>query len=373
MDRRTTASCLLLALLFLGHVAQSGWAGGAPRLSVAVLAPLSAGATREGLMVLDGAQMALPSEGLSLVSVDHRGEVDRAARLSRDMVEKGEIDVAILAGPRAVVMASAPLFQWGRLPLIVLDCEDEGLADVGELIFRMSRAGDGDGLQAARFVVESLGETAPGSVRQASLSEREPKWPDREAVRFEKAVLDSGGKLAVSASFSRIDPERTGLFERLGAFPVGVFHISARAREGWPLVEQMWRAGLSATLVVPGSWLREGEGRPGGPPLSEVYVLTPFEPRSPRETVRRFVENFERAHDVVPSRMAALAHDAIRIVAKAAEASPERPLSERLRAVSLPPGVSGFEGFDETGGPRRLLEVVRLTAEGREHVETLEP
>src|SRR5262249_45818042 len=81
----------------------------------------------------------------------------------------------------------------------------------------------------------------------------------------------------------------------------------------------------------------------GGDAVEGTIIPTPFSPHDARAGVRRFVDSFKRRYGVAPDMSAALAYDAVRVLAHAIDAaattSPDR-IAEALHATRGWSGVT---------------------------------
>jgi branched-chain amino acid transport system substrate-binding protein len=103
----------------------------------------------------------------------------------------------------------------------------------------------------------------------------------------------------------------------------------------------------------------------GGDAVEGTVVASFFQPKEPRPAVERFVTAFEKKYGVEPDAGAALAYDAVAVLAQAlrAAASPApEDVALALRNLADWQGVTGSFRFDEKGdliGRRATKSIVR--------------
>jgi branched-chain amino acid transport system substrate-binding protein len=101
----------------------------------------------------------------------------------------------------------------------------------------------------------------------------------------------------------------------------------------------------------------------GAEAVEGTVIAAPFHADEPREEVRRFVKEFSARYGVTPDASAALAYDAVRVLAHAITAA-GTPLADRvadaLRSIRAWPGVTGPFTFTAQGDllERTIIKVV---------------
>ncbi len=148
--------------------------------------------------------------------------------------------------------------------------------------------------------------------------------------------------------------------------------VAAEPDQGARFIRELRRVGVTAQ-VFGGDALGTPELlRLGGPAIEGAIAVAPFHADEKRPEVQRFRETFRQRFGSEPDATAALAYDAVWVLARAmriAKSPAGADLANALRSSPEWTGVTGPFAFDSTGNLRRERFVTVVVKSGRfEHL-----
>ncbi len=350
---RRPASILGLAALALGASGCGGDDAAPGTLRLGVAAPLEG---YIGAQTLRGAELArnqLNEEGgirgqtVELVAVSDSANPRRAVVVADRFFSDPSCIAVIGHGTSGATLAAATIYNRG-LAAVSPTATSPEVSEAGPWIFRMASSDEVNSGALARFALRTLGSSA------AILYANEPYGRGlREG--FGRAFRAGGGTLLEEYPYieGQTDDFEAYLLRIQAADPKLIF-IAGLDPGAALIIRQARDLGIGVPFLG-------GDGLLGlasqGPVYEGTYVGLLYHPDAPATAGRQFVESYRQAFDEPPDHFAALAYDAVMLVAQAArEASPTREairdyLEEvgRRRPAFL--GVGGQIVFDPNGDP----------------------
>jgi len=350
---RTLAPILGLAALVLCAAGCGGGDSAGDTLRLAVATPLE---QFIGAQTLRGAEFArdqlnaaggIQGRMVELVPVTDSASAQRAVPVADGFFADGSILAVIGHSTSGATLAAATIYNRG-LPAVSPTATSPEISEAGDWIFRIASSDAANSAWLARFALRELGS------RAAILYANEPYGRGlREG--FGQAYLAGGGVLL--EEYPYIEGE-TQNFEAylLGIQAAGpdLIFVAGLDASAALIIQQARELNIDAPIIG-------GDGLLGLAGQDSVYdgtfVGLLYHPDVPGQAGRQFVESYRSAFGVPPDHFAALAYDAVMLVAQAAE---EVGLNrEKIRAYleevgsarSGFQGVSGLIAFDENGDP----------------------
>lgn len=273
---------------------------------------------------------------------DDRGDGARAAAIAQEFVDNPAVAGVIGHVTSGAMVAAAKVYD-GHLPAIATTASSAELTGISSWAFRVISSDSANGVDLARFA------TRLGKRRVAILYENDPYGRGLaaafrsefkgEVIAFDPIVADGQDAAVYAAWFVQQRPD--------------LVFVAGTERSGLALLRESRRLGVTADFLGGDGWT----GLAADPELAEgVYVGAPFTALDTRPEARRFVEAFRERHGTEPDGNAALAYDAVQVMAAALRAvGPDR---ERLRdwlagrtEMEGIAGVTGTIAFLPTGDP----------------------
>lgn len=204
------------------------------------------------------------------------------------------------------MVAAAPVYDAGELPAVATTATSPDLTGISPWVFRVVPSDSASGIALAAFA-QTLGRQ-----RAAVLYENDA-YGRGLADAFRRAYK---GRIV---SVDPIAPDRAD-FEPFLAWikeqQVDLVFVAGTEATGIPFVAQARAAGYTGDLLGGDGWspvAREAAAQ-------GVYLGVPFAASDPRPAARQFVAAFKKRWGMEPDNNAALAYDAVMLVAEAVRA-----------------------------------------------------
>ncbi|MBX7117899.1 MAG: ABC transporter substrate-binding protein [Gemmatimonadaceae bacterium] len=349
-----------LALALLAAALGCGGAGGPVQFGMA--GPFTQGfgtANRRGaeLAVAEiNAAGGIGGDSLSLRFEDDSGDGTRAAMLAQGFVDDAAISAVVGHVTSGAMLAAAKVYD-GHLPAIATTASSADLTGISPWAFRVISSDSANGVDLARFA-ERLGKK-----RAAILYEN-----DSYGRGLADAFRRSFGGEVISLDPIDYDGARSALhLEWLQPRAPDLIFVAGTEQTGMAILREAKRRKLTADLLGGDGWtgvVADAAAAEG------AYVGAPFTALDPRPEAQRFVQAYTARFGEEPDGNAALAYDAVKLLAAAVEAvGRDRTrirdwLAQRAERGAFP-GVTGPIAFDANGDPVGKSFTMTRIAAGR--------
>lgn len=356
---RPTTSFVLALLLAVG---QAGCGGSSGEVRFGMAGPFHEGF---GLANQNGARLAMDEinaaggiGGDSLVIEFRNDSADgaRAARIAQEFVD--DLRVAAVVGhvTSGAMLAAAKVYD-GQLAAVATTASSAALTGISPWAFRVISSDSANGVDLARFA-QRLGKRRVAVLYENDAYGRGLADNFRRNFEGEVVALDP-----LDADATRADLYVAWLVQRR---PDLVF-VAGTERSGIALMREARRQQLSVDFLGGDGWT----GVVADPTAAEgAYVGAPFTPLDPRPEAQRFVDAFRTRFGAEPDGNAALAYDAVQLLAAGVRAvgTDRRALRDWLaaRTPTQPfAGVTGAIAFQADGDPVGKSFTMTRIAAGR--------
>lgn len=352
---RRLASIAALAVLAITGLACGGGDATSEIVRLGVAAPLE---QFIGARTLRGAQLArdmvndaggIQGRPLELVAVSDSADPRRAVAVADSFYADPALVAVIGHATSGATLAASTIYNRG-LPAVSPTATSPEVSKAGDWIFRMSSSDEVNSGALARFALRELGS------RAAILYANEPYGRGlREG--FGRAFVAGGGTLLEEY------PYIEGQTQNFEAYLLGIqatrpnlIFIAGLDASAGLIIRQARTFGIVVPFLGGDGLL----GLTGQDPVFEgTYVGLLYHPDAPGTAGREFLEAYRQAYGEPPDHFAALAYDAVMLVAQAAsEVGPTREairgyLEQVGRDRDSFSGVGGAIAFDPNGDPVR--------------------
>lgn len=296
---------------------------------------------------------------LELRLKDDAADPERAA--AQAMALYADAEVVAVVGPvnSGSARQAAPIFNRG-LPAVATGATSPGIARLGPWIFRVASSDSANAVALARQA-RRLGRR--GAVLYAN-----DEYGRGLAAAFADAFRAAGGQLLESDPYLETTTDFSPYLQRLRARGAQVVLVAGLEDGAARILAQADSLGLGARFLG-------GDGLEGlaaaGSRHNGVYVGLLFHPAA-STAARDFATRFQTAYGRAPDSDAALAYDAVHLLARAAAEAGARRGSIRgyLARLGRPDGVPPLEGaagtlrFDENGDPQEKRYAIGVIRDG---------
>jgi branched-chain amino acid transport system substrate-binding protein len=311
-----------------------------------------------GVQTQRGAEMArdeinasggIAGKSLELVAVTDSASGERALQVAADFMEDESVVAVVGHSTSGATIAASSIYDRG-LPVVSPTATSPEVSDAGPWIFRVASSDVANSSKLAMFSLRELGD-------RAVLLYANDSYGRGLREGFVRAYEASGGTLL--EQYPYIEGQTTDfeafLLAIRAAQPDLIFIAGLDVTAG-VIIQQARDLGIE-TPVIGGDGIMGLVGQ--GPLFEGTYVGLLYHPEFPSEAGPRFVEAFTARHGQAPDHFAALAYDAVMLLAEAVrQVGPDRAkIRDYLESVGANndpfEGVSGSIFFDENGDPER--------------------
>ncbi|MCP4398796.1 MAG: ABC transporter substrate-binding protein [bacterium] len=171
--------------------------------------------------------------------------------------------------------------------------------------------------------------------------------------KYYSEALATDGIEVVAREFY-FDGERdfTAVLAKLKNSNPDMLFIASMYNDGALINKQKQKLGWDVPVLGPGSLYSPKLIELGGDAVEGLYTTVVFHPKNPKPEVQTFVSEFEKRYEVTPNMFAAVAFDAINLMADAIEragSTDSVALRDAIAATKEFPGVTGKIAFTEVG------------------------
>lgn len=291
-------------------------------------------------------------DSLFIRFADDRAEGSRAASVAQSFVDNDSILAVVGHVTSGAMLAAAGVYD-GRLTALATAASSAALTGVSPWVFRVISSDAKNGEDLARFA------TRLGKKRVAILYENDA-YGRGLADNFRRAFPDSVIGLDPIAS----DGAGAEIYvDWLAARRPDLVFVAGSERSGVRLLRAARQKQIAADFLGGDAWTAVANE----PAAEGALVGVPFTSLDPRPEVQTFANAFRTAYGVDPEAKAALAYDAVRLLADAVRAA-GRDRARIRDWLASRTGTSTFNGvtatfaFDSTGDPvGQAVMMTRIT------------
>ncbi|HRQ77325.1 MAG TPA: ABC transporter substrate-binding protein [Gemmatimonadaceae bacterium] len=286
---------------------------------------------------------------------DDSGDGSKAAAIAQEFVDDARISGVVGHVTSGAMVAAAKVYD-GQLAALATTASSAELTGISRWAFRVISSDSANGVDLARFA-ERLGK------RRAYVLYENDAYGRGLADAFRRTF--KGEVLG----FDPIDAEGRDaavFVEWAAAQRADLVFVAGTERSGLALLRAARAAGFTADFLGGDGWT----GVVTDAAVAEgALVGAPFTARDPRPEAQRFVTAFREKFGVEPDGNAALAYDAVQVMAAALRATGGERAALRdwlaSRTTRSPiPGVTGSIAFQLSGDPIGKSLVVARVRDG---------
>lgn len=353
---------VLITLLITSLVASAAFASGAQEsaaeaddIHVALSAPITGDWSEFGVNFQRSAELAiekLNAEGgvlgrpVRLSVGDTQGNAQQAATLAQQWTSDPTVVAQIGAFSSSSSMAAQPIYDSAGMVQLSPTASHTDYAQGSPWSFGIVGTQAGEGPFNARFAYEDLG------LRRIAILHLNNDWGIDTAEYFQSAFEDLGGEITDVQFYFDGESDFTAVLSRLQETGAEGLFIASFYNDGAAINIQRERLGWDATVLGPTSLYSPQLINLGGEAVEGLYTATGFFALDPDPAVQEYVSDFEAAYGASPNFHAALAYDAMMLLADAIEragSTESAAIRDALAETSDFPGLAGSITFTPDG------------------------
>lgn len=297
--------------------------------------------SREGtelaLAEVNAAGGLLGGRKLALLMEDDQSKPEEASNAVTKLITQDKV-VAVLgevASRRS--LAAAPIAQRYKVPMITPASTNERVTDVGDYIFRVCFIDPFQGEVLAKFAYNDLKARKVAVLKD--ISEDYSVGLTDSVVKHFTAL---GGQVLDPVSYSKGDPDFKAVLTKIRGQRPDVIFATGYYTEAAIIVRQARELGMMMPILGGDGWVGEPL-KNGREALKNTFISNHYSGDNPDPLVQNFRKNYRAKFNQEPDSIAALAYDAVKVLADAitrAGSTDGVKLRDAL-ATSDVPGVTG--------------------------------
>ena len=326
------------------------------------------------LMAADEINQAggLNGRQIDIVIEDDKGSPEEAAQLTGKLINRYKVIAIIGAGASGNSMASAPIAQSARVPLIAPSSTNPAVTQMGDYIFRACFIDAFQGEVMAKFAANTL------KAKQAAIMlDFNSPYSRGLTDFFELSFAKLGGEIVAKQSYRQGDADYRGQLSAIKAMNPDVIYIPGYYGDVAIIAKQARQLGLTMPLLGADGWDAPELWELGGDALNGTFISNHYSADDPSETIQSFVHAYrQRYGNLTPDAHAALAYDALRFLAEAIQraGTTEGPkLRDALAETKNFAGVTGMISMDRDRNAVKPAVILKLEDTRYVYQETIQP
>ncbi len=287
---------------------------------------------------------------LTVLREDDHESVDRGRLVAQRLAQNDNV-VAVIGHMQSYVsLPAAAIYDLSAVVHVAPTATDPRLTQQGyRRFFRITFTDRETGAQMADVA-------AARGYRRVAIYYIRNAYGRNLANAFEERAIERGLGVADRQSY---DPDTStgnrALTDILAAWrdlALDAIFIAAEPRRAATMIQAARTQGITAAMLGGDALGTSGFIEQGGDAVEGTIVATAFHPNDEREDAQRFAAAFRQHYGIEPDASAALAYDAVHLIAHGIETAgsvqPDR-VADALRATRNWRGATGRVSFTETG------------------------
>jgi branched-chain amino acid transport system substrate-binding protein len=341
----------LIATLLTGLACERRGGGGTDDtgpIKVGVYADLTGQTSSFGQSTKNGIQMAadeinkgggINGRQVQLVIEDDQGLPAQAATVVTKLINQDRVHAVLGEVASSNSLAAAPKAQEAKIPMITPSSTNPKVTQVGDFIFRVCFIDPFQGEVMAKFAANTLkAKTA------AVLTDVNSDYSRGLDQFFTDNFTKLGGKIVEKQSYTQTDQDFSGQLTAIRSANPDVIYVPGYYGQVGVIAKQAKQLGVKAPLLGGDGWDAPQLFQLGGEALNGSFFSNHYSYEDPRPEVKAFVDAYRGRFNEVPDAIAALAYDAMKVLAdsiKRAGSTQGQKLRDAIAQTKNYPGVTG--------------------------------
>ena len=325
-------------------------------------APLTGFAAADGNSALVGARLAVEQvnaaggingDEIELVVYDDQASPKEAAPLAVKMTTQDEVTAAISGSYSGATRAAATIFQENAVPYISAYAVHPDITRAGDYVFRTSFMGEVQGRAGAKLIGDVMG------LKRVALITLSNDFGKSLAAGFKEKAAAFGIEITGESEYSIKDREFGPIVSKVKADDPDAIYASGYFFTAGPLVRQIRAAGIAAPVIGQEGYDSQKFIEIAGPDAEGVIITTSLDRDSSNPTTQAFIKDFEDKAGYPTDMVAASAHTAVLVMAKALEkaGAGDRAALRSAIAESSVDASTGHISFNALGEVKKDVQI----------------
>ena len=286
---------------------------------------------------INNAGGVLGGRKLKLLIEDDQSRPEEASNAVTKLITQDRV-VAVLgevASRRS--LAAAPIAQRYQVPMITPASTNERVTEVGYYVFRVCFIDPFQGEVLAKFAHADL-----KARRAAVLKDIQQDYSVGLTEAITRTFSSLGGEVLAPISYSSGDADFRAVLTQIRSLKPDVIFATGYYPEAAIIVRQARELGMTMPILGGDGWVGDALQN-GREALKNTFISNHYSGDNPDPVVQNFVRNYRARFGKAPDSIAALAYDAVKVLADALTraGSAEGP---KLRTALSTADVAGVTG-----------------------------
>lgn len=349
----------MVAAAFLGVPAWAGQASGEP-IQVGLSAPLTGNYSEYGTnwkKAMDIAVEKINAKGgvkgrpIEIVAEDSKSEPKDSAQIAQKFSSNPKIVATMGDFTSTACMSAQPIYDRAGLVQLSPTASHPEFAPKSQWSFGIIGTQAEEGAFMADYTVKKEAK------KKIAVLYINNDWGIAAQQQYVKRAKEDGGEIVATENYFDRDKDFTGVLTKLRGSKPEALYIATMYNDGALMSKQREKLGWNdVTVYGPGSLYSPKLLELGGSAVEGLRTSTIFMITDPRPEVQEFIKAFKaRNNGVDPNMFAAIAYDAISILAGAIEkaGTDRKAIRDELAKTQNYVGMTGKFGFTERRDVKR--------------------
>lgn len=293
--------------------------------------------TELGVEEINTAGGLLGGRKFKLLIEDDQSKPEEASNAVTKLISQDKV-VAVLgevASRRS--LAAAPIAQKFQIPMITPSSTNERVTEVGDYIFRVCFIDPFQGEVLAKFAFNDL-KAKKVAILKDIQQDYSVGLTDSIASHF-KAL---GGEVLDPVSYTSGDSDFKAILTQVRSQKPAAVFVTGYYPEAAIITRQARELGMTMPILGGDGWVGDAL-KNGREALNNTYISNHYSADNPDPLVQTFVKSYRARYNREPDAIAALAYDAVKVLADSMTraGSTEGPKVRNALASADLPGVTG--------------------------------
>jgi branched-chain amino acid transport system substrate-binding protein len=306
--------------------------------------------THQGIMMAAdevNAAGGINGRKVKIITEDDRSKAEEAATAVTKLISQNSVVAVLGEVASSSSIAAGPICTANKVPMISPSSTNPEVTKKGDYIFRMCFTDDYVGHSMADYVARQL-----GLKNAALLTDVKQDYSVYLGRYFEERFTADGGKIIARASYSNGDSDFRAQLTSIKQSNPQIIFVPGYYTDVGQIAQQARDLGITAPLVGGDGWESPSLIQIGGKALEGCYYANHYFYADPAPMVHNFVEKYKQRFGAAPDAFAALAYDAVHVLAEAMKRARKLDGPTLRDAIAATKGYSGVTGTITLGPDR---------------------
>lgn len=376
--KKRIISVLLAAMLCASVFALAGCGGSSSgdTIKVGTLGPYSGDTASYGTAAKAGIELAVSEindaggingKKVELVSYDTKGDATEAVNAYNRLRDSD--GVVAIVGPvlSGEALAIKDLAKADNMPMLSPTATADDVTVGADNSFRVCYLDAYQGNAGANFAVSNL-----SAKKAAVLVCKGNAYSEGLATAFTNTFTAKGGTIVDTESYSDKDNDYSAQLTKIKEAAPDVVYVPDYYSTVGPILQKAKEMGITAKFIGGDGWDSVQEQYADA--AEGQYFANHYAADSPKESVQKFIEAYQKKNNKAANSFAALGYDAMNCMAQAittAGSTDKAAIISALKGITFD-GVTGKFSFDENGNPKgKEITIIQITGGQLKYVTTV--